>query len=315
MRVLVVGAGAIGGYFGGRLAEAGRHVTFLVRPARAQRLAESGLQVKSRFGDLAIANPPTVLASDIREPFDLVLLSCKAYDLDDAMGSLAPAVGPRTAVLPLLNGMAHLDRLDERFGRERVLGGLCAIGATLDPSGTVRHLNDLHIFTYGERDGGRSARAAAIETLTAGANFTARASTEILLEMWEKWVFLAALAAGTSLMRSSVGDVVAAPGGTDLLLGLLEECRAVAEASGYSPRETFLERTKAQLTAPGSPLNASMARDIEGGNRIEADHVIGDLIRRGRELGVEMPLLALALTHLKAYENRRAREAAPPPPA
>ena len=308
MRICVVGAGAIGGYFGGRLAEAGRDVTFLVRPARAGRLAESGLHVKSRFGDVHLPRPATVLADGIDRPFDLVILSCKAYDLDDAMASFAPAVGPDTAILPLLNGMAHLDRLDGRFSAARVIGGQCVIGVTLEPDGTVTHLNDVHGLTFGERDGSRTDRIAAIESTLAGANFAPRASAEILLEMWEKWVFLASLASGTSLMRASVGDIVAAPGGREFMLGLLDEARAVAAACGYPPRNAVVERTRGMLTAEGSTGTASMARDIANGARVEADHVVGDLIRRGREAGQEPARFTTAYTHLKAYEARQARK-------
>src|SRR5919107_763393 len=157
MHVLVVGAGALGGYFGGRLLAAGRDVTFLVRPRRAGELAERGLVVESRFGNLRLDNPPTVLAENLREPFDLVLLSCKAYDLDAAMDSFAGGVGPKTAILPFLNGMAHLDALEARFDAEAVLGGVALIGATLR-DGTVVHLNDVHGIVFGDRAGGVSPR-------------------------------------------------------------------------------------------------------------------------------------------------------------
>src|SRR5262245_20008846 len=162
MRFLVVGAGATGGYFGGRLLEAGRDVTFLVRPARAERLAAAGLAITSPAGDVALAAPPTVLAADLRQPFDLVIPSCKAYDLDGAIESFAPAVGPRTAVVPLLNGMRHLDALDTRFGPDRVLGGSCFISTKLDDAGRIAHVSDIHRLVFGERSGGRSPRAEAI---------------------------------------------------------------------------------------------------------------------------------------------------------
>lgn len=308
MRVCVVGAGAIGGYFGARLTAAGRDVTFLVRPGRAKALAETGLRVKSRLGDVHVPNPALVQADAIAGPFDLVILSCKAYDLADAIASVAPAIGPGTTILPLLNGMAHLDSLDARFGAERVIGGLCMIGSTLDREGTILHLNDVHGLTYGERDGGRTPRIEAIEALMAGAAFSPKASPEILQAMWEKWVFLASLAAGTSLMRASVGDIVAAPGGRDLMLAILDEAAGIAAASGFPMPDAMLARTRGQLTAEGSPSNASMARDIDTSARIEADHVVGDLIRRGREHGLALPRLETAYTHLKAYEARRARE-------
>ena len=123
MRILVVGAGAIGGYFGGRLLQAGSDVTFLVRPKRASELASAGLVIRSPAGDVTLKNPPTVQADKLAETFDVVLLSCKAFDLEDAIKSFAPAVGPKTAIIPLLNGMLHLDVLDKKFGADRVLAG------------------------------------------------------------------------------------------------------------------------------------------------------------------------------------------------
>lgn len=312
MRILVVGAGATGGYFGARLAEIGREVTFLVRPARAERLARDGLVVKSPVGDVRIERPKTVTADALAEagPFDLVILSAKAYDLDAAVSDLGPAVGPDTAVLPILNGLRHLDRLEAAFGPEKVLGGSCSIVATLTPAGEIRQMSELHSFTYGERDGTRSERVARIEAQMEGVRFQARASDKILLEMWEKWVFLATLAGATTLMRAAIGDIVAAPGGPVFIEGLLDECQAVAEANGHGSREKVLAGARKILTAEGSPMTASMLRDIEGGARIEADHIVGDLIERGRKAGVETPILARVLTGLKAYESRKAREAA-----
>jgi 2-dehydropantoate 2-reductase len=310
MRILVVGAGAVGGYFGGRLLEAGCNVTFLVRPKRAAQLAENGLVIKSRFGDVTLKAPPTVQASELHRDFDLIVLSCKAYDLDAAIDSFAPAIGPGTAILPLLNGMRHLDFLDERFGAARVLGGQCLISAKLDDRGSILHLNDSHLLTFGEREGNRSPRIDGIAAEIGKAKFELRASSVILLEMWEKWVFLATLAAITCLMRSAIGDIEAA-GGARLALDLLEECRSSAASAGFAPRAEFLERTRSTVTAPGSLLTASMLRDIEDGAPIEADHVLGDLVRRGdRVLSPDRSLLRLAYMHLKAYESRRNREKA-----
>ena len=305
MRILVVGAGAIGGYFGGRLSQAGCDVTFLVRPKRAAELADAGLVIKSPLGDVTLKNPPTVQADKLGEKFDVVLLSCKAFDLDDAIKSFAPAVGPQTAIIPLLNGMKHLDVLDAKFGRERVLGGLCAIAVTLNEKREVVHLQPLQSFTFGERDGKMTDRVRAIAEVLAKGNFGSKASEEIIQDMWEKWVFLASLAAMTCLMRTSVGNILASPGGKDFVLGMLDECSAVAAAEGHAPRAPYLERIRGMLTAEGSPMTASMFRDIKAGAPVEADHVIGDLIARGDAAKVPVPKLRTAYTHLKAYERTR----------
>jgi len=306
MRILVVGAGAIGGYFGGRLLEAGRDVTFLVRPRRAAQLTKTGLVIRSAFGDATMPAPPTVTAEALREPFDLILLSCKSYDLEPAADSFAPAVGERTAILPLLNGMRHLDDLAARFGGNAVLGGLCVISVTLDGDGRVLHLNDTHGLSFGERDGSVSPRAKAIAAAFSGARFEARLSQEILQEMWEKWVLIATMAGSNCLMRAAVGDIVAA-GAENISLALLEECAAIATAEGFAPNAAAMTRNKAMLTATGSTFAASMLRDIERGAPIEGDHIIGDLIHRGGEPR-DYPLLQLAYAHLRAYDARRRRE-------
>jgi len=307
MKILVVGAGAIGGYFGGRLLESGQDVTFLVRKARADALARNGLQIRSAQGDVDLPPPRTVQANTLNETFDLIIVSCKAYHLPQAIEDMAPAVGEQTAILPLLNGMRHLDMLDARFGADHVLGGQCVIPATLDAEGVVRHLGPTAGLSFGERDGSRSPRVERIAEAMANARFDARLSTSILQDMWDKWVFLASLAGGTCMMRAPIGDIVAAPGGERAMLDLLEECRRIAEANKHAPKDAAMERSRGMLTAKGSSMSASMLRDLEQGSAVEADHVIGDLLARGDVAGLASPVLRLAYVHLKAYEARRAR--------
>jgi 2-dehydropantoate 2-reductase len=307
MRILIVGAGALGGYFGARLMQIDRDVTFLVRPRRAAQLAKTGLVVKSKLGDAHFPAPPLVLAENIAGPYDLILVGCKAYDLAPTMESFAPAVGPGTAVLPFLNGMKHIDSLAERFGKQRVVGGLALISATLDDEGIVLHLNEAHTLTYGELDGSASPRMAAIAETFAGVNFDARASHTIVHELWEKWVFIASLAGVTCLMRALIGDVERA-GAADLAQEIFAECSAIAASQGHPPRAAAVERGRAMVTTPGSTLAASMMKDIERGGQVEGEQIIGDLLRRGRSAGLESPLLRVVYAHLKSYEARRARE-------
>ena len=307
MRILVIGAGATGGYFGGRLIEAGRDVTFLVREKRSELLAKNGLNIKSPLGDFTKANPPTLLATNIKQPFDVIILSCKAYDLDDAMASFAPAVGPDTAIIPFLNGMKHLDVLDKKFGIDRVMGGQCQIAATLNPDGTIVQLTPMNGMSFCERGATKGDLAIRIEAQLQGAKFDARASDMIIQEMWEKWVFLATLAGATSLMRASAGQITAAPGGADFIRSLRAEIASIAEAAGHAPRPEFLERTGSMLFAPGAPMTASMLRDIRSNARIEADQIIGDLIHRAetnKKGALNVPLLRIVYTHLKAYESQ-----------
>jgi 2-dehydropantoate 2-reductase len=306
MRVLVVGAGALGGYFGGRLVEAGRDVAFLVRPRRAEQIARHGLRIESPHGN-ADLRPRTVLAGAVEGKYDLILLAVKAYALDAAIDDLAPAVGPETTVLPVLNGMLHLDALAARFGPERVLGGVAQIPATLGPEGQVRHLGRMHELAFGEVADGMSERVRAVGALCGNAGFDARSSEAIVQEMWEKWAMLAALAGMTCLMRASVGDILASPGGRDAALALFAEARAVAAAEGHEPRPAAAEAALGVLKE-GSPLTASMLRDIEGGGPAEGEHVLGDMVERAERMGVPTPLLRLARLHVAAYEARRDRE-------
>ena len=305
MRVLMVGAGATGGYFGGRLLQHGRDVTFLVRDRRARQLAQHGLVIRSATGDADLGAPPTVTAAGLREPFDLVVLSCKAYSLEQVMIDIAPAVGPHTAILPLLNGMRHLDLLDERFGRQHVLGGQCAISATLDAQGVVQHLNRMHSLTFGERDGSASARMQQITEVLAAAGFDSHPGSTVMQEMWDKWMFLASLAGITCLMRGSIGAIEASPGGAEAALALFDECCAVAACFDHAPNERMLQRARGMLTEPGSALAASMLRDLQGGHPIEADHIIGDMLARARQHGLSTLMLALVYAHLKVYEASR----------
>ena len=304
-RILVVGAGATGGYFGGRLQQAERNVSFLVRPRRAAQLRESGLVVRSPKGDLRLT-PRLVLAGRIRETYDLVLLCCKAYGLDEAIEAIAPAVGEQTAILPVLNGMRHYDVLDARFGADRVLGGLCSIAVNLNADGSITHLYPMHVLRYGERSRPCGERVAAMEKLFEDVRIDVKASTNILRALWEKWVMLASLAGMTSLMRASIGDILKCPGGLDLLQQILDECAAIATAHGQPPRPAVLEDTRTLLTTKNAPYTSSMLRNIEAGERTEADHILGDLLGRGHQAGLSTPLLRIAYCHVTAYDHRRA---------
>lgn len=307
MRLLVLGAGGTGGYFGGRLAQSGADVTFLVRPARAAQLEAEGLAIRSPLGDadVRVAHVTAdALPALVRErPFDMVLLSCKAYDLDSAMDAIAPAMRDATWVLPILNGLRHYAKLDERFGARRVVGGLCFISAMKGKGGEIRHLGQPASITFGEREGERdSQRTAAFAQLCAQAGIDHMRSLDIAREQWTKFTFLATLAAGTCLMRSAVGGIVATEGGVGFMRALYAECLAVAEAA-RQPIDTIEQQVALRtLTQVGSPLKASMLRDLEAGHRVEAMQIVGDLLHRAREAGQEAPCLAAAWCHLQAYE-------------
>jgi 2-dehydropantoate 2-reductase len=301
MRLLVVGAGSTGGYFGGRLAQAGRDVTFLVRPARAATIRADGLRIVSPHGDVTLA-PKLVTAGGIEAPYDAVLLTVKAFSLEAAMEDLAPAVGPETMILPVLNGIKHVDTLIARFGREAVAGCVCKVATIVDEQGRIVQLNKLQDLAYGEMNGQPSPRMEALDRFMRGAGFDARSSPTIEREMWEKWILLATLGGITCLMRGAIGDVEAAPGGAAFALAFLNEVTAVVTAAGVAPSETFLAATRGTVTQQGSPLTSSMYRDLQKGSPIEAEQILGDLLVRAGAAGVATPLLAAAFTHLSIYQ-------------
>ncbi|QIO33930.1 2-dehydropantoate 2-reductase [Bradyrhizobium sp. 1(2017)] len=308
MRVLVIGAGALGGYYGACLVRAGGDVTFLVRPARAEQLRRNGLQVVSPHGDFAV-QPKLLLASDLKEPFDVVLVGVKAYSLDDAMDQFAAAVGADTMILPILNGLKHIDALTARFGAARVLGGLANVSAGLDADGRVVQFMANQTVVFGEIEGSLSKRALALETLLQVPGIDVRASETIMHDMWEKFVQLSTVAGITCLMRASIGDILAVPNGEQSIFRLFAECCSVATASGFEPRASFIEFDRKLFTTKDSPLKASMLRDIERGSITEAEHILGDIANRARTLGVDTPLLDLARAHVAAYEIGRQRVA------
>ena len=309
MKVLILGAGAVGGYFGGRLAQAGADVTFLVRPQRAQKLAQSGLVIKSPLGDAQLP-VRTVLQEAVRPDNDLVILSCKAYDLDASIASLAGAMGPDTLILPLLNGMAHLARLEQAFGRERVLGGTCYIASTVDADGRILHLSQFQGIKCGLRAGAHPHAKALLQGLSqayAKVSLDCTPSDNVEQDMWEKFVFLASLAAMTCLMRASVGEILAAADGETLMREALEACIAAASAAGHAPRAESLQRSQNMLFAHGATFTASMLRDMEAGGQVEADHIVGYMLRSARAAGADTHVLTAAYCHLQAYEARRKR--------
>lgn len=300
MRVLILGAGAIGGYFGARLIEAGHDVAFLVRPPRAALLAERGLRVFSGRGNFS-RPVQAITRIEPDTPYDLVVVSCKAYDLDSAIASIAPAIGATTLVLPLLNGLRHLDALDAAFGAARVLGGLCHISVTLEAEGAIRQFGSLERLTFGSRDPAKPAPPAVAAGLRVLGDQVVE-SADVIGSMWDKFAFIATLAGITCLMRGSIGEIVATPEGAALVRRLHGECAEVAARSGHALPTDAVQAAQGILTAPDSPLKASMLRDLERGARAEGEHILGDLRERAVAHDIDTPLLAAALAHVRVYE-------------
>jgi 2-dehydropantoate 2-reductase len=303
--MLVVGAGSIGGLFGGRLAQAGRDVAFLVRAARAEQLRRDGLQIVSPVGN-ATVRPKLLASKDIHDAFDVVFLSVKAYSLESAISDFAPAVSDRTMILPILNGMKHMDTLAAHFGARAVIGGACKAATMLDKQGRIVQLTKLQDLAYGEMDGSRSERVSRLDEFMQGAGFDARISPSIALEMWQKWTLLATLGGVTCLMRGNTGEIEAAHGGREFLTGFLNEVVSVIQAAGAPLGEAFIAATSEALLKSGAPTTSSLYRDLQEGNRVEADQILGDLLLRGVKAGLRAPLISAAYTQLCVYQNRLA---------
>lgn len=303
-KILVLGAGGIGGYFGGRLAEAGQDVTFLVREHRQTQLQKNGLTIKSQFGDSHLS-VKTVTSSHLKESYDFIIIACKAYDLDSALDSISPAVGSSTTIIPLLNGIAHIDILNTRFGQEKILGGSAKIQVTMGEQGEILHLNDWCDLTVGEQSNEISKRVQLFTALFAQTKgVQINAVSNMMQQMWQKLVHLATAAAMTCMMRANVGQIVRTPEGKQQFLQLLDKNAQIASQNGYPPSDSFIKSYQAIFSDPNSQYTTSMLRDIERKNRIEADHIIGFMLDKAIEANIECITLHLAYTHLKAYEQQ-----------
>jgi 2-dehydropantoate 2-reductase len=305
MRILCLGAGAVGGYFAGRLVEGGADVTFMVRDARKKNLTEHGLRIESQFGNFA-SPVKTVTAAELSGTFDIVLLTCKAYDLPSAIEAIEGAVGDHSAVLPLLNGVAHIDILNAKFGRDRVLGGVARIASTLAPDGTIKHLNDWRFITFGEQDGTFSPRVLALKAAFDKTSAVATATPEIMQMMWEKLVHLATASGMTAAMRANIGEIARTGHGIALMTAFFERNADIARAEGFELSPKFMDEFRQYISNVTSTNAASMLRDIERHGPIEADHVIGYMLERAEAHNIDPMLHRFVFTQLQAYEQRRA---------
>lgn len=310
MRILILGAGGIGGYLGGRLAAAGTDVTFLVRKARAGRLKADGLRIESPLGMLTLP-VKTRLAEDAPEKFDAVVIACKAFDLDTAIMSIKSSVGDGTAIIPFLNGVSHIDRLKAVLPNAAILGGVAHISVTLRDDGVIQHMSPLCRFRIGAFAGAPTTLAADLVARMVGAGMEATLSEMIAQDLWDKFVFLTTLAGMTCLMRAAIGDILATPSGECIIRELLDECTSVAAAEGFKPGPHALTTYVANLTERGSPFKASMLRDVERGLATEADHILVDMLARGHRHALSLPILDIATTHLKTYDVVRANRKLP----
>ncbi|MCS0787771.1 ketopantoate reductase family protein [Cytobacillus firmus] len=303
MRILVVGAGAIGGYFGGRLLEKGEDVTFLVREKRKHQLEKYGLLAESVHGDMTFPEPKTVQAGEKADAFDVILLSTKAYHLEGAIKDIRPFTDDSTLILPLLNGIAHMDQLIAAFGAANVLGGLCFIETTLGENGKVIQTSPVHDFVFGERSGEKTERILKLQEAFSGTKANFRLSENIEQEMWHKYLFISTLSGVTSLFRSPIGPIRDQSFGLNAVKIVLKEASAIMRGLDAPLADGIEDAQVQKIKEMGYEMKSSLQRDMEKQQAIEADHFFGYLLKKAELLDLDAPVIGAIYANLKVYEK------------
>lgn len=298
MRWLVMGAGATGGYVGGRLAAAGIPVTFVARGAHLAALQEHGLRLHSRLGDLHLPVHATDRPADTG-PVDVVLFAVKSYDTEAAMTQVADAVGPDTAILCIQNGVDNEERLATRFGAERVLGGAIRIEATIAAPGVIVHSSPFARLEFGPWAGPAGPREQTMLADLTRAGIDAALVEDARRAVWEKFLFLCPAAGVTSVTRATIGEVLSCPESRELFRQAVAEVAAVAAARGVDLGDDAVARTMAFVDGLPPAMRTSMQRDVEQGRRIELDALSGTVVRYGQAAGVPTPAHAFLYAALR----------------
>jgi 2-dehydropantoate 2-reductase len=308
MRIAVYGAGAVGGYFGARLAQAGKDVVFIARGEHLAAIRENGLRVSSILGDTMIFPARAVERPGDAGPVDVVLLGVKAWQVPDAARAMGPLLDVGTFVIPLQNGVEAPGQLSAILGRERVLGGLCRIIASITEPGHIEHSGAEPYLAFGELDGTRSERVHRLRDVFAGApGVTVEIPTDIVAEMWTKFLFISALSGVGAITRAPIGILRSKPETRALLSQALEEARAVAEGHQVRLPANVVDQLMDFIDRLPEHGSASMQRDIAAGKPSELFAQSGAVMRLGQEVGVPVPVHTLIYQSLLPLEQR-ARE-------
>jgi 2-dehydropantoate 2-reductase len=293
MRIAVIGAGGIGGYFGGRLARAGETVAFVARGEHLRAIQTRGLEVRSVAGDFAVKAPATDdpgRVPDLIGPVDLALFCVKTYDSELAATALRPLLGPATAVLTLQNGVANVETLGRLLGAERVLGGLVYGFAVIEAPGVVRHTQGGRI-VFGELDGRETERARQFLEAGRRAGFPVELAGDIRRALWEKYLIICALSGMTALTRRPAGEIRACAESRELFRQLLTELAAIAKAEGAGLAPDAVERALAAADGLAADSYSSLYHDLTRGRRLELDGLQGHAVRLGARHGIPTPAL------------------------
>jgi 2-dehydropantoate 2-reductase len=303
MRVTIMGAGAVGGFYGAKLAHGGCDVGFVARGAHLAAMQEHGLRVESKLGDIYL---PQVRASDdpaALGPADYVLLCVKLWDTEAAARALAPTVGPETAVISLQNGVTKDDVLRPILGDKALLGGLCYIGTTIASPGVIRHTGVMQRLVFGEYDGSRPPRATAFLDACKSGGIEAELSADIRRALWEKFAFLVGLSGATTTIRKTVGPIRSNPQTRGFYLDLMREVVAVGRAHGVNVPADWPENRLAFADGLPAEMTSSMHIDLDRGNRLELDWLSGAVVKLGKDVNVPTPLNRAVADILALYAN------------
>jgi 2-dehydropantoate 2-reductase len=290
MKFAIFGTGGVGGYFGGKLAQAGEDVTFIARGRHLSVIQQAGLSVESIGGDFLV-NPAQATDSPLSlGAVDVVILAIKAWQLDEVVNQMKPLIGENTLIVPLLNGIEHMEILVNAFGREHVLGGLCRISAFIADAGRIKHVGIDPFITFGELSGGKSERASKLyDVFKNVAGVTAQVSDNIELAMWEKYLFICSVSGVGAVTRQPIGGFRSIPESRAMFRRALEEVVLVANARGIDLNEKSVQSVMDRIDQIQPNVMASMQKDIMEGRPSELESQTGALVRMARALAVSVP--------------------------
>ena len=299
MKILVLGAGAVGGYFGGRMAEAGMDVTFLVREKRQKKLEKSGLIIKSPKGDFT-TSPNLVTIDNVDGIYDVILFTNKAYDLDEILQSPFP-LKDGSIIIPLLNGYAHMEQLRNKFPNARLFGGIAHIFSTLNDEGEIHHFNDIHSLTFGHLSKADETDGRRFFDSCSSANFSIKYSDDIIVDLWHKWVLITTVAGATTLFNATIGEIASTEHGIAFITDLHDECVTIANSEKIKVNDDDLAQQRRFLSDKKSTWSSSMRRDMVNKSKIESAHIFLELINIAEKNNVECPSLKTVMINGEIY--------------
>jgi len=312
MKIAIMGAGGVGGYFGARLAASGQDVHFIARGEHLAAIRRDGLQVNSANGDVLVKPAQATDQPAQVGPVDLVMVAVKLWSTEDALRDAHPLVGADSAVVSFQNGVIATDLIAKAYGRQRTLGGVSNIAAVIERPGVIRHTGTMAILSVGELDGTISPRCQRFVEACTKASIQARATDAIEKAIWEKFVFLVAASGMTALTRLPLGAIREDPDTRALTAQLMSEVVAVGQAKGVALDAGLVERLMQRLDGMPREMVASMLGDLERGSRLELPWLAGGVVQMGKALGIATPANQFVLAALKHYINGRPADARAP---